>query len=278
MTPAEIKTIIQEQLPVIIAEDATIRDFILRTVSEYYAPKQETESKFDEFTARFDRILAELQRDREEQARKWDENNRRLDNFIHEQNQKWEEQNRKWDENNRRLDEQNRRLDNFIHEQNQKWEKQNQQNNEILKEIKQLGKKYDSSIGALGSRWGLYSEASFRNALKGILEDSFGVEVLNINDFDHEGMVFGNPDQVEIDVIIKNGLVIVCEIKSSMSKSDMYIFNRKAEFYQQHYHREVNRKIVISPMIDSTALPVAENLGIEVYSYAEDVPLSMDNG
>ena len=266
VNPANIKTIIQEQLPKIIAEDASIRDFILRTVSQYYAGKQETESKFD-------RILAELQRDREEQARKWDEqnqkweeNNRRLDNFIREQNQKWEEN--------------NHRLDNFIREQNQKWDQQNQKweeqnrlNKEILGEIKQLHQKYASSIGALGSRWGLYSEASFRNALKGILEDSFGVEVLNINDFDSEGMVFGSPDQVEIDVIIKNGLVIVCEIKSSISKSDMYIFNRKVEFYQQRYHRQVNRKIVISPMVNPTALPVAENLGIEVYSYAEDIPV-----
>jgi len=74
-------------------------------------------------------------------------------------------------------------------------------------------------------------------------------------------------------VIIKNGLVIVCEIKSSISKSDMYIFDRKVEFYQRYYHREVNRKIVISPMVDQTAFPVAENLGIEVYSYAEDVPV-----
>ncbi len=69
MTETEIKNIIQQQLPELISKDPLIRDFILRTVSEYYAPKQETESKFD-------RILAELQRDREEQARKWDENNR----------------------------------------------------------------------------------------------------------------------------------------------------------------------------------------------------------
>ena len=97
--------------------------------------------------------------------------------------------------------------------------------------------------------------------------------MLNINDYDPDGMVFGRPDQVELDVIIKNGLVIVCEIKSSMSKSDMYIFDRKVEFYQRNYNRQVNRKIVISPMVDQRAFPVAENLGIEVYSYAEDVPV-----
>jgi hypothetical protein len=56
-------------------------------------------------------------------------------------------------------------------------------------------------------------------------------------------MVFGRPDQVKFDVI-------VCEIKSSMSKADRYIFSRKVEFYQQKYQRSVNRKIVISPMVD----------------------------
>ncbi len=170
MTEIEIKKIIQQELPSLIAEDPVIRDFILRTVSNYYAGKQETESKFD-------RILAELQRDREDQARK--------------------------------------------------WEQQNLHNQQILEEIKKLNRKYDSTIGALGSRWGLYSEAGFRNGLKGILQDSFGVEVINLNDFDYDGEVFGRPDQVEIDVIIKNGLVILCEIKSSMSKGDLYIFDHR---------------------------------------------------
>jgi hypothetical protein len=272
----QIKTLIQEQLPTIIAEDPSIRDFILRTVSEYYSPKRETDIKFQQFTERVDRILDRLERDREEQARrweenvrrweendrKWDESNRRLDEFIREQHQKWEEQNQKWEEQNQKWE-----------EQNQKWWQQNQQNQEILTEIKKLHQKHESSIGALGSRWGLKSESSFRDALAAILEESFEVEVVNINDYDSEGMVFGRPDQVEIDVIIKNGLVIVCEIKSSLSKSDMYTFSRKVEFYCQKYQRNVNRKIVISPMVDPTALPVAENLGIEVYGYAGDVPI-----
>ena len=242
---AEIKVLIREQLPSILAEDASIRDFILRTVSDYYSPKKETDQKFEEFKNRVDRILDELQRDREEQSQKWDE------------------QRRLWDEQRQQNQESNR-----------KWEEQYQQNRETLEEIKKMNKKHDSTIGALGSRWGLFSEASFRNGLAAILKDSFGVEVLNINDYDPDGLVFGRPDQVEFDVIIKNGLVIVCEIKSSMSKADLYIFSRKVEFYQQKYQRIVNRKIVISPMVDPTALPVAQSLGIEVYSYAEDINLN----
>lgn len=229
-TIAEIKDIIRKELPDILVHDPFMRDFVLQTVSQLYAGKQETESKFD-------RILAELQRDREEQAKKWEENNR------------------KWDE------------------QNQKWKEQNQKNNELLLEIQKMNKKHDSTLGAIGSRWGLYSEASFRNALKGILEDSFAVQVLNVNDFDQAGEVFGVPDQIEIDIIIKNGVTIACEIKSSMNKSDMYTFERKIQFYQKHYNRIVNRKIVISPMVDAKATLVAQKLSMEVYSYADDVTI-----
>ena len=51
----------------------------------------------------------------------------------------------------------------------------------------------------------------------------------------------------------------------------MYTFDRKVAFYEKRYQRSVNRKIVISPMVDSFAFPVAERLGIEVYSYADQV-------
>jgi hypothetical protein len=265
MVETEIRDLIRRELPHLIAEDPGIRDFILRTVSEYYTPR-------DELSDRFDRILAELQRDREEQrlkweaqrledARKWDEQNRKWDEQRLEDARKWDEQNRKWDEQRledaRKWDEQNRKWDEQRLEDARKWEESN--------------RRYNSTIGALGSRWGIYSEASFRNGLQAILTESFGVEVLNLQEKDPEGEVFGRPDQVEIDVIIKNGLVIVCELKASMSKSEMYTFDRKVAFYQKRYQRSVNRKIVISPMVDSRALPVAEQLGIEVYSYADEV-------
>jgi len=246
MSNADLKNLIQQELPQLIAQDASVRDFILRTVSEYYASKSETESKFD-------RILRELQQDREEQARKWDEQNAenraildRLNRESAENKLLWEEQARKWDE-------------------------QQRFNKSLLEEIRQVNRKQESTIGALGSRWCLNSEASFRNALKGILEDSFAVNVVNVMDFDEDGEVFGRPDQVEIDIIIKNGSVIACEIKSSISKPEMYSFDRKAAFYEKHHHRTVNRKIVISPMVDKRALPVAKALGIEVYSYADDL-------
>ena len=94
--------------------------------------------------------------------------------------------------------------------------------------------------------------------------------MLNINEFDDEGIVFGVPDQVEIDIIIKNGMVILCELKSSMSKSDMYAFDRKVRYYEQRHQRPAQRRLTISPMIHPAARAVAEKLGIEMFGYAED--------
>ena len=131
--------------------------------------------------------------------------------------------------------------------------------------------RHDRSIGALGSRWGLQSEKAFRDALAGILEKNFGVKVLNVNEYDDQGTVFGRPDQIELDVIIQNGLLLICELKSSIDKAGMYIFERKARFYEQRHQRTANRLIVISPMIDARARQVAERLGIETYGDSLEV-------
>ena len=157
--------------------------------------------------------------------------------------------------------------------QGKRWEENQRVIMEILVSIKRVDRRIDSTIGALGSRWGLRSEEAFRNGLRAILEESFGVKVERYDDYDHDGLVFGRPDQVELDVIIHNGTVILCEIKSSVSKPDMYIFWRKKEFYESKHDVKVARVMVISPIIDDRAGVVAKDLGIETYGYAEDVTI-----
>jgi hypothetical protein len=271
MSIEEIKTRLQAELPGLLQQDAGFRQWLEDLI-------RSTAVSAERFDDRFDRVLRELAADREAQERKWEqqerhweEQNRKWD----EDTRKWEEQNRKWDADNRKWEEQNRKWDEDTRkweEQNRKWDEQHRFNLKLLDELKQTRIRQDQGIGALGARWGLASEASFRSALKGILETSFGVEVINVNEFDDEGTVFGVPDQVEIDIIVRNGELILCELKSSMSKSDIYTFARKVEYYQRRHGREVSRKIVISPMVRPEARPVAERLGIEVFGYAEDVP------
>ena len=113
-----------------------------------------------------------MRRDREQRAREWEE-------YKDEQNRKWDEQNRKWEavqaELSHNREEQNRKWD----EQNRKWEANQEELRRLHEEIMAQAKKFDRSIGALGARWGLRSEKAFRDALAGILEQNFGVQVIS---------------------------------------------------------------------------------------------------
>jgi len=275
-----LKEAIKRELPGWLRDDPDFRAYILDLTRREYADRADTHDRFYE-------MLAELRRDREEQSRKWEEYNRQVDQERKEENRKWEEQNHKWEVQNQKWDEennkwevQNGKWDKQKAEQDRKWEEQNrkwvesgERFDRMHEEIMAQARKHDRSIGALGARWGTQSEKAFRDALAGILEENFGVRVLNVNEYDDGGVVFGRPEQVELDVIIKNGLLLICELKSSIDKAGMYIFERKARFYEQRHQRKADRLIVISPMIDARAQPVAKRLGIETYGDSLDVEI-----
>ncbi len=300
MNAESLKEAIKRELPELLREDPELRAFILEVTRREYAEREETRDRFYD-------ILNELRREREERARAWEEykqardrewreymageaakweeqkrkdeeHNRKWDEQNQkweEQNQKWEEQNSKWEEQrveqNRKWDEQNQKWAELRVEQNLKWEEAGKRFDKLHEEIMAQAQKHDRSIGALGSRWGMQSEKAFRDALAGILEKSFGVQVVNVNDFDDQGEVFGRPEQVELDVIVKNGLLLICELKSSIDKAGMYMFERKARFYEKRHQRTADRLLVISPMIDARAQKVAERLGIETFGDSTDV-------
>ncbi|CAK0781725.1 conserved hypothetical protein [Gammaproteobacteria bacterium] len=226
MNTEALKEAIKRNLPEFFRADPNFRSYILELTRQEYAGLADTQDRFYE-------LLGELRRDREAQSHKWDE-----------QNGKWEEQSRQWEVHQTDLRNEFKR----IHE-----------------EIMAQAKKYERGIGALGSRWGMQSEKAFRDALAGILEKNFGVQVVNVNEYDDQGVVFGRPDQVELDVVVHNGLLLICELKSSIDKAGMYSFERKVRFYEKQHQRVANRLIVVSPMIDARARKVAEQLGIETY-------------
>jgi len=292
LTKKEIKEIILTELPGLIRKDPKTREFILQLAQERFADKKKTEDRFETLLKEIEKLRVEGEKKWEENQRRWEENQKRLEKMEEEWNKKWEENQKKWEENQRRWEENEKkweenqrrweenqkRLEKMEEEWNKKWE-ENQKKweenqkviSEILAEIKLLHRKHDTSIGALGARWGFRAERSFRDAIKAILEESFPVKVQRYHAKDEEGLVFGRPDQIELDLIVKNGEVIVAEIKSSISKGDVATFIRKLEFYTKKEGRPVTRKLLISPMIDSSAKELAESAGIEVYGYPEEV-------
>jgi hypothetical protein len=235
MSVENLRELIKQELPALIREDQEIQELVLRLARREFASRAETQDRFYE-------LLNELRKDRAEYRREFDQVHQKFDQ-VHEKFGR-------------------------IHEE---FGRVHEEFGRVHEEIMALAKKYDRGIGALGARWGLQSEAAFRNALAGILEESFKVQVLHINEYDDQGIVFGQPDQVELDIIIQNDVLILCEIKSSIDKAGMYTFERKVRFYEQKHGRKATHRLVISPMIDAKAQKVAEKLGIETFSDATEV-------
>ncbi len=226
----------------------------------------------------------------EEDARKWEEIQKRfeeqerqsaaltltiqkleqrINKKIEEDRKKWEENQQQWQDNQKRWEKFEQKNEQQWQDNQKCWEKHDQQ----MVEVNQTLNRFDQRLMAMGARWGTQSEASFRNALKGILKEFPGVQVIQVDEHDDEGIVFGYPEEVELDLIIKNGVLIIGEIKSSIDKSDISTFERKIRFYQQKHAKTANRKIVISPMVNKKALPLATKFGIEIYSFVEEVEL-----
>jgi hypothetical protein len=247
---------------------------------------RENEERWRENEARWKQQWEEDRRRWEENARLWRENEERW-------KQQWEEDRRRWEENARLWRENEARWKQQWEEDRRRWEENQQQIRALLEEVQRQGeelqrmgkeiqrqgeevqrvdRRIDQTIGALGARWGMMSEETFRNALRGILEENFGVKVERVQYKDESGEVFGRPDQVELDVVIYDGQMLVCEIKSSASRADVYAFERKVRSYEKRVGRKADRAILISPMIEDTEL--ARTLGIEVYTRAEDVRLA----
>ncbi len=283
----DFKDYLIKEIPVILQENPEVSEKMLVFFQKKFADREKTED-------RIDRVLDELKRDREYNERRWREqkleSDKKWEEHKLESDKKWEEQklesDKKWEEHRLESDkkwreqklESDKKWKEHRLESDKKWEESRRQFEKMMQEIKDLrishnkiDELFKNTMGALGSRWGLQSESAFRNGLKAILEDRFKVKVENINLKDEEGFVFNRPDQVEIDVIIFNGDIIACEIKSSMSHSDMYTFNRKVLFYEKLHNCNVTTKMVISPMVDGRAYRVADELGIKVYSSSDQV-------
>src|ERR687896_453198 len=249
MSVENLRELIKQELPALIREDQEIQELVLHLARREFASRAETQDRFYE-------LLNELRKDRAEYRREFDQVHQKFDQ-VHEE---FGRVNKEFDRVHEEFDR--------VHEE---FGRVNKEFDRVHEEIMALAKKYDRGIGALGARWGLQSEAAFRNALAGILEESFKVQVLHINEYDDQGIVFGQSDQVELDIIIQNDVLILCEIKSSIDKAGMYTFERKVRFYEQKHGRKATRRLVISPMIDAKAQKVAEKLGIETFSDATEV-------
>ena len=128
--------------------------------------------------------------------------------------------------------------------------------------LEDLGRK----LVSLGVRWGVVAEESFREAMRRVLEERLGVATVERwTYFDKEGRVFEYPALIELDVVVRDRVHHLIEVKSSVDAYDVWAFNRKCEFYRELKGVEV-RKLIVTCYADDKAREVARSLGVEVVS------------
>ncbi len=210
---------------------------------------KEVLDRLTEHDRKFDEILAR----QEEHDRRFDE----ILATLREYSRRFEEHDRKFDEILARQEEHDRRFNEILatlHEHSMRFEEHGQMFDAL-----------DLKIQALGSRWGIFSEQAFREGMKNIVEQYFGGEVERWITDDEEGVVFGHPSKVEVDVIIKDGEHILVEIKSSIHKSSVSQLWREGQLYEKK--EGVTPKLaIISPFIEADAKEEAEFYAIALFT------------
>ena len=267
LTEKEVKNIIYEILPKILKEHPEVKFTVFNMLSEDFAPKRQTED-------RFEKLLKEMNNRFDSVFKKFEENDKKFEQIF----KKLEENDKKFEQIFKKLEENDKKFEKIfkkLEEHDKRFEAHDRKFEELLKEIRRVDHRIDRTIGAIGARWGFATEYSFREAIKYVLEEITHKKVERYISYDEEGYVFGTPDRIEIDIIIKNGEIWIIEIKSSTSKADVYIFARKIEYYEKQENKKVSKKLIISPMVDSKAKELLDKFGIQIFSAPEDIKDTM---
>lgn len=121
-------------------------------------------------------------------------------------------------------------------------------------------------ISALGARWGIESEEAFREGLRGLLQKELGLNVEKWEAYDDEGLVFGYPSQVEVDIALRDDKDVLIEVTSHARSSDLYLLKRKSLLYEKKTGKKPSRLLIVTPYADESAEQSAKQLEIEIYT------------
>ena len=249
--------------------------------------REESEQRWVEFREEMQVLREESNRLREESEQRWVEFREEMQVLREESNRLREESEQRWVEFRQEMEAQREESNQLREESEQRWvefrqemEAQREESNRLREEsgasrayLDDELKRFHHTVQGLGARWGLQSEEAFRNGLAAILTDELGFRVERYEGYDDSGSVFGQPEQVEMDVIIRNSLVVAIEIKSSVSRGDLALFQRKVAFFEQTENVTVNRRFFISPFVDPNAVELAAAMDIELYTHSLDITI-----
>jgi len=151
-----------------------------------------------------------------------------------------------------------------LQEQMVKLQEQVAKQGEAILALQRSHEKLAASITALGYRYGIYTEDVFRDAIKYLIEDLLkAYEVRRWTYYDNEGVVFGYPSVIDVDVLIRDNEHILIEYKASIDRGDIAELAREGILYER-VNKVKPKLLIVGPVVRKKALELAKALNIEV--------------
>jgi hypothetical protein len=138
---------------------------------------------------------------------------------------------------------------------------------ELTRAVQEQGRRIEELsrlVNVVAHRFGVLSEKGFRETMKYVIEEIFGVAKVEkwvYNDV--EGFVYEKPAVVEVDLLIKDKEHILVEIKSRVSRGDVIELHRIGELYKKVTGIKP-RLVIVGGFIDRGVEELAKSYEIEI--------------
>jgi len=200
---------------------------------------------FKELLERFTRL-----EERQSELEKWFKELAKRQQKLEERQQRLEERFIKLEERQQKLEERFIRLE----ERQQKLEER----------IEELSR----AVVTIGNRFGVLVESAFRSAISGILRRYFGADAKRWTYMDEDGIVYGYKALVEVDVVIKDDVHILIEVKSRADPGDVLELVRIGKLYKKVVGVKP-RLAIVAGYVSKKTYEVAARNNVEIYTYLE---------
>ncbi len=242
----------RREVSVILSETLSTKDEIGKILEEMRISREETKQQFEATNRRF-----------EDMDRKFYESIQELHKIFEPQEQKIKDVDTKVGAQGQAITELNTKVD--------KLDTKVDAHGQAIKDLAVAVNKVDIKIDTVGARWGIFAESTIRNTLRELLTKHLDVEeVVEWKVYDKDGVVFGYPQDIQIDFLIKNGEEFLGEIKSSAGSADVSVLSRKAKFYTQITGKNP-KVLLVAVSINEECRKSCEKLNIQIITHEEIV-------
>ena len=203
-------------------------------------------------------VLDEIRQMREDFNRRFEQHSLRLEEHslrMEEHSLRFEQHSLRMEEHSRRIEELCQVVVGLREEFNARFLELRKEFNERFLELSQAIGELRKSVDTIGSRWGIFVEDTFRNAMSVLLERHFGARV--------EEITVGG---YQVDLLITNGLHILVELTSSVKEKDLENLLKAARAYRDESGAEP-LLYVVTAYISPRLYDLAKEKGISILSH-----------